>query len=91
MAEEKKEKCRRLKGVLITGRLLEMFLLSRTVNIKIQSSIPETATFYTAYFDHSRNAFVVFFEDESFDCVPEGELVPICNVVYKDLNFNREN
>lgn len=39
-------------------------------------TIPESARFMHAYFDYERNVFVCVFEDDSFEVVPEGCVIP---------------
>lgn len=69
---------RRLLGFVLTGESLGMVARSAGVRtISVESPIPESATFFTAFFCHERNAFVCVFEDESFARVCEGGLIPI--------------
>ena len=56
----------------------------RTVTVEVfadlarrENHVPESAIFISAYFDHGRNAFVCLFEDESYESVPEGTVIPV--------------
>lgn len=68
---------RRLAGLVVTGECVGMMSRSGDRTITVDSPVPETASFFTSYFDHSRNAYVCVFEDESFDPVAEGAIIPI--------------
>jgi len=68
---------RRQVGVIITGKSVALLARAGKREIDVSSPVPETASFFTSYFDHSRNAYVAVFEDESFDPVGDGALVPI--------------
>ena len=73
---------RRLMGVIITGEAVADIARTGKRIIDVSSLVPETASFFTSYFDHSRNAFVVVFEDDSFGPVASGALIPLlCNPV----------
>ena len=45
--------------------------------LKSVTDVPDDGTFFTAYFDSERNAFVVLVKHDSFDSVPEGCRFPI--------------
>ena len=68
---------RRLYGFLVAGEVLGVFFRNGNRSFKVTGPVPESASFWSAYFDHSRNAFVVVFEDESFPPVAGGEEIPI--------------
>lgn len=68
---------RRLYGFVVTGEVIADFARSGKRTIQVESPVPESATFFKAYFDHARNAFVCVFEDDSFSSVSEGALIPI--------------
>ena len=68
---------RRQVGVIITGKSVALLARAGKREIDVSSPVPETASFFTSYFDHSRNAYVAVFEDESFDPVGDGALIPI--------------
>lgn len=57
---------RKLCGVLVTGELIAEMARSGERRYAVESQLPESAVFHTAYFDQSRNAFVCVFEDDSF-------------------------
>ena len=63
---------RRLVGVIITGKAVASIVRAGKRSIDVSSPVPATALFYTSYFDHSRNAFVAVFEDDSFGLVSAG-------------------
>ena len=67
---------RRLVGVIITGKAVASIVRAGKRSIDVSSPVPATALFYTSYFDHSRNAFVAVFEDDSFDPIADGCLIP---------------
>lgn len=68
---------RRLAGLVVTGEAISEFVKSGTRFVGVESPVPDTATFFTSYFDERRNAFVLVFEDDSFALVPEGDMIPI--------------
>ena len=68
---------RRIAGVVVTGECVANVLRAGKRTIEVFSPVPETASFFTSYFDHSRNAFVAVFEDESFSPIADGGLIPI--------------
>lgn len=68
---------RRLRFYKLTGGLLASVLKTGRVSICIESDLPTTARFYTAHFSPESNLFLVAFEDESFDEVKEGQMIPI--------------
>lgn len=68
---------RRLFGFYLTGEILGEFCRNGNRSFQVNGPVPETATFWSSYFDHGRNCFVVIFEDESFSLVPEGSPIPI--------------
>lgn len=70
---------RRLAGLIITGECVASLARAGKRTIDISSPVPETASFFTSYFDHSRNAYVAVFEDESFNLLCEGCVIPILN------------
>lgn len=45
--------------------------------------LPETAKFVRGYFDNIRQLMVFIFEDDSFDEVADGHLIPERSVTYK--------
>jgi hypothetical protein len=61
---------RKIEGRTVTAELVAD--LARREN-----HVPESAIFISAYFDHSRNAFVCLFEDESYQSIPEGAAIPV--------------
>ncbi len=63
---------RRLAGVIITGEAIAEFVREGQRTVHVCSGVPATASFFTSYFDHSRNAFVAVFEDDSFGLVSAG-------------------
>ena len=68
---------RRLAGIIITGETVASIVRAGKRIIDVSSNVPATASFFTSYFDHSRNAFVAVFEDDSFDCIADGCLIPL--------------
>ena len=68
---------RRLMGVIVTGDTVAEFVREGKRTIEVPSTVPETATFVMAWFDHERNAFVTVFQDVSFDRVADGCSIPI--------------
>lgn len=68
---------RRLASLIITGDCVASLARAGRRSIDVSSPVPETASFFTSYFDHSRNAYVAIFEDASFDRVPEGAVIPL--------------
>lgn len=68
---------RRLYGFVVSGQIIGAMARHGKRTIEVSSPVPESATFFTAYFDHARNAFVCIFEDASFDPVAEGGLIPV--------------
>ena len=47
----------------------------RTISIK--SDVPKNATFITAEYSDSKQCFRVIFEHDSFEDIPEGNLIPM--------------
>lgn len=45
--------------------------------------LPLTAKFVRGYYDHLREKMILIFEDESFDEVAEGHLIPERAITYK--------
>ncbi len=70
---------RRLAGVIITGEAVASIVRVGKRSIDVSSPVPVTASFFTSYFDHSLNAFVVVFEDDSFDLMYPGSEIPLVN------------
>ncbi len=68
---------RRLYGFIVTGEVIGSFCKRGSRAFKVVGPVPESARFYSAHFDNSRNAFIVVFEDESFPLVPQGAIIPI--------------
>jgi hypothetical protein len=68
---------RRLYGFVVTGAAIGAIARQGKRTINVSSPVPDSATFFSAYFDHARNAFVCVFEDESFSPVAEGALIPV--------------
>ena len=68
---------RRLAGVIITGDAVAAIVRAGKRSIDVSSPVAETASFFTSYFDHSRNAYVAVFEDDSFDLIASGALIPL--------------
>ena len=68
---------RKLKGFIVSGEVVGEFCRNGRRAFTVSGPLPETAKFWSAHFDHSRNSFVCLFEDESFDSVPEGSTIPI--------------
>jgi len=75
---------RRLKAWLVTGQAFAIVCRKHTVYIDVDSDIPDTAVFHTAYFDHLRGYFVCIFEDESFEEVLEGCEIPFYKSVVSE-------
>lgn len=86
------KKLRRLAGVYATPQVIGAFVLNGECHMRISSPIPETANFFSAYFDQARNVFVVIYEDDSFEVVPEGAKVPILerSVVVTDISSSNQ-
>ncbi len=83
---------RRLAGVIITGEAMAESTREGRRTIHVCSPVPATASFFTPYFDHSRNAFVAVFEDDSFSPVRPGDIFPMlckphCAITPLDENF----
>jgi hypothetical protein len=79
---------RRLAGVIITGEDVALLALEGQRVVHVSSPVPATASFFTSYFDHSRNAYVAVFEDDSFGPIASGGLIPIlCNPVASVTEF----
>jgi len=70
---------RRLRGVLICSELIGAMAITGERHYRVDG-LPETARFESAVFSYERNAFIVYFSDDSFDVVPEGWLIPIADV-----------
>lgn len=68
---------RRLYGFVVTGKTIGEIARQGRRTIDVSSPVPDSATFFNAYFDHARNAFVCVFEDGSFSPVAEGALIPV--------------
>lgn len=68
---------RRLYGFILTGEVLGEFCRSGRRSLSVTGPIPETAVFRQSHYDASRNAFVCYFEDESFDAIAEGGVFPV--------------
>ena len=68
---------RRIYGFVLTGQVVGEFCRNGDRQFTVNSPVPETATFFSAHFDHARNGFVCYFEDESFEPVAEGSVIPI--------------
>ena len=68
---------RRLYGFLLSAPILEEFCRNGKREFSVEGPIPDTARFWSSYFDHSRNCFVCIFEDDSFCLVAEGCVIPI--------------
>jgi hypothetical protein len=68
---------RKLRGFLISDHMLGEFCRNGPRSFCVNGPVPDTAKFWSAHFDHEKNAFVCFFEDESFDSVPEGCIIPV--------------
>lgn len=68
---------RRLYGFQVSDTVIGMFCTNGNRSFSVTGPIPETAKFWSAYFDNERNNFVVIFEDESFPPVEEGQPIPI--------------
>ncbi len=68
---------RRLAGVIITGEAVASIARAGKRSIDVSSPVPATASFFTSYFDHSRNAYVAVFEDDSFGLIAPGALIPL--------------
>lgn len=68
---------RHLRGVIVSGNAIALFARAGTRAIKVSPDVPEDAEFYTAYFDHSRNAFICVFEHPSFDRICNGAVIPL--------------
>ncbi|KKL82274.1 hypothetical protein LCGC14_1986450 [marine sediment metagenome] len=67
----------RVMGVIITGEAVSALAREGKRTIEVSSGVPETATFFKSWFDHSRNFYVAAFEDESFDPVEAGCEIPL--------------
>jgi hypothetical protein len=61
---------RRLQGITVSVEMVGDLA-------RAKGTVPQTATFNHAYFDHSRNAFVCYFEDVTFAEVAEAGIIPI--------------
>lgn len=68
---------RRLKSILVTGECLGCLARSGTVLVDVNSDVPATAKFVTAYYSDDRRSFVCVFEDDSFPEIPEGTLLKL--------------
>ena len=68
---------RRLYGFVVTGEAIGEIARHGKRTIDVSSPVPDSATFFSAHFDHARNAFVCVFEDVSFSPVAEGALIPV--------------
>ena len=68
---------RRLKSFLVSGRAVATHLRDGWRTIIVESTCPESAIFYTAFFDNQRNCFQVIMEDDSFNPVAEAGVIPI--------------
>lgn len=68
---------RRLYGFVVTGEAIGEIAKQGQRTIDVSSPVPDSAAFFSAYFDHARNAFVCVFEDDSFSPVAEGALIPV--------------
>lgn len=68
---------RRLYGFYMTPEVLGVFCRDGVRTLQVVSPVPHDAKFWTSWFDPSRNAYVVVFEHDSFQAVPEGATIPI--------------
>ncbi len=71
---------RRLIGVIITGDAVATLARGGERIAEMASPVPATATFVHAYFCHTRNAFVVAFQDDSFAPVAAGCEIPLVRI-----------
>lgn len=68
---------RRIYGFVVTGEVVGEFCRNGEREFRVDGPVPDTATFFSAHFDHARNGFVCYFEDESFEPVAEGAIIPV--------------
>ena len=61
---------RRLQGIIVSVETIANLAW-------VKRTVPQSAVFNHAYFDHGRNAFVCYFEDEAFAEVAEAVIIPI--------------
>lgn len=71
----------------VTGEAIaEIFKIGQKI-IDTKNGLPESARFYTAYFDHQHRSFICIFEDESFPQVNEFEFVQMGDLEIKKLQI----
>lgn len=68
---------KRLAAVPVSGEMMAAFCRTGTYAFRVDGSVPATARFHSAYFDHARQSLVYLFEDESFDPVESGRPIPM--------------
>ena len=68
---------RRLCGFYVSGEVISQFCRNGPRQFSVGSLVPDTAQFFSAYFDQSRSAFVCIFEDETFPLLSDGAFIPI--------------
>ena len=71
----------RLKAFMVSvNKIAEACKAGKAIFL-FRPEIPPTAQFRRSYLVESRGCFAIVFEDESFECVPEGCEIPIAMVV----------
>lgn len=68
---------RRLRSFILVPEILAAFVLPGKRVVKIHSTLPKTARFFSSFYDYERRAYVVVFEDESFELVQPGAAIPL--------------
>jgi len=62
----------------------------KTIAFETRGPIPESAIFYTSWWDTERSCWVVVFEDKSFSEVPEGDRIPISDMACTIIEHSYE-
>jgi hypothetical protein len=76
---------RRIKTVHITPQILGFFVKSGDLNLKIDG-IPKDAKQVGAGYDHSRDCIIVAFEHPDFPEVPDSQIPPNQEIIFKETN-----
>jgi len=59
--------------ILVAGEYIAKLAQAGEHRFNVDSKIPASARFHSAYFEPTRNAWLVAFEDDSFPLVEEGK------------------
>lgn len=73
-----KQQGRRLLAFWVDPWFIAALCIRGERHFCVDSCVPDTARFFRAWFEPSRNAFAVVFEDDSFELITPGALIPFC-------------